>query len=277
MNHDDAFAYLNEVHTTLARQTDLSPDNEDVNSCLTRFVTTLQNWQRNEFGGDLADMPEGHQLAEDLPRLCANAECQMEKWWCRKILASECVGAQALTAFWYLDEYRTLCQSEVELLGGEDVERFAFLGSGAMPITAILLARHYPDAVVSCVDQDAEACEFADGLIRLLGLSQRVRVEEKRAEDYVPDRNEAIICASLLQAPSLYDRLRGRQTRRVIVRDAEGPYRFCYRPAPLPTSGYVQRAKSAPTPARINTSRYFELSGQDHAVDLSHPASYVLA
>jgi hypothetical protein len=277
MNHADAFAYLNEVHITLARQTDLSPDNEDVNSCLSRFVSTLQNWQSIGFGCDLADMAEGRRLAEALPGLCAKAECQMEKWWCRKILASECVGAQALTAFWYLDEYHTLCRSEIELLGGEDIERFAFFGSGAMPVTAILLARHYPDTVVSCVDHDAEACEFAEGLIRVLGLAPRVRVEQTRAEDYVPGRDETVICASLLHAPSLYDRLRDRYTRRMIVRDAEGPYRFCYRPAPLPTSGYVQRAKSAPTPARINTSRYFELSGQDHAVDLSLLPAYVLA
>ena len=279
MNEAAAIAFLNEIHTTLSRQTDLSPNNAEVNSCLSRFVVTLKSWQRASFGGRLADSTAGAPLAERLPRLCAKAECEMEKWWCRKILASECPGAQALAAFWYLDEYDALCKSELALIEGQGMraQSFAFLGGGALPVTALLLAIRRPDATVTCVDCDGEACELGERLVMLLGLGGRVRVVHGRAEDHVAAPGEAVICASLLRAPALFDRLAGQRVSRLIVRDAEGPYRFCYRPATLPGGAYVQRAKSHLSPERINTSRYFELVPASIALDHSRPGVHVLS
>ena len=182
----------------------------------------------------------------------------MEKWWCRKILASPCPGAQSLAAFWYLDEYRDLCRSELALLGGRRTERFAFLGSGALPLTAILLAQSAPDICIGCVDRDEEACELAARLVALLGLGERVTVTAGDARDHRPASGETVICASLLDAPGLYARLSDAGAERLLVRDAEGPYRFCYRPAPLPDSGFIERSRSPVSTRRINTSRYFE-------------------
>jgi len=261
MDHSDAFAFLNGVHETLAAQPDLSPDNPHVNTCLGHLVATLQDWQRVGFGQDLADQPEFFHLARDLPRLCAAAECEMEKWWCRRILASGCPGAKALAAFWYLDEYEALCRSEMRLMGGgAEPGRHACLGSGALPVTAILLATSDKRAHVTCVDCDAEACALAEQLVALLGLAGRIRVMAGKAEDYHPSPEERILCASLLDAPPLYERLFERRARHLIVRDAEGPYRFCYRPARLPDARYEEKARSRPCPERINTSRYFRYS-----------------
>lgn len=277
MNQADAFAFLEGIHDTLSRQTDLSPNNADVNSCLSRFVSTLKGWQRAGFGERLADTARGARLAEHLPPLCAAAECEMEKWWCRKILASNCPGAQALAAFWYLDEYEALCRSELALVEGGEGERFAFLGGGALPVTALLLALRCPDASVACVDCDAEACDLAAQLVRLLGLGDRVRVEDARAEDYAARPGETVICASLLRAPSLFERLAGQGAERLIVRDAEGPYRFCYRPAALPGGAYVERSKSAVSPDRINTSRYFELCTASRELAAFPAGTYMLS
>ncbi len=265
MNHADhanAARFLRATHGTLASQADLSPNNPQVNRCLGRLVATLKAWQATGFGWHLAEHPELADLADDLPRLCARAECEMEKWWCRKILASGCPGAQALAAFWYVDEYEALCQAELALLGKAPGERFAFLGSGALPLTAILLARSGPEIRVRCVDCDEDACELADRLIALLGLRQRIEVVLADAGEHVPASGETLICASLLDAPDLFEALHERCAERLIIRDAEGPYRFCYRPARLPGPGFVERAKSAPSPERINTSRYFEAAAR---------------
>jgi hypothetical protein len=262
MNQADAIAFLEGIHATLSRQTDLSPNNADVNSCLSHFVATLKGWQRAGFGEALPDTARGARLAEQLPPLCATAECEMEKWWCRKILASDCPGAKALAAFWYLDEYETLCRSELALIEGGEGERFAFLGGGALPVTALLLALRCPDASVACVDCDEEACDLANRLVTLLGLGDRVRIGDSRAETYAARSGETLICASLLRAPSLFEHLAVQRAQRLIVRDAEGPYRFCYRPAALPGAAYVEHSKSAISPDRINTSRYFKLREQ---------------
>ncbi|MGB0085783.1 MAG: nicotianamine synthase family protein [Rhodomicrobiaceae bacterium] len=258
VDHADAVRFLKATHDTLARQTDLSPDNGQVNACLGRLVAMLKGWHAAGFGHDLAEYPELSEVAQELPGFCARAEYEMEKWWCRRILASDCPGAQALAAFWYLDEYEALCRGELMLLGAGAGERFAFLGSGALPLTAILLARSRPHSCVTCVDCDESACELAERLIALLGFRRRIDVTCGDAEDYYPAKGEVLICASLLEAPGLFEKLRERQAERLIVRDAEGAYRFCYRPARLPRDGFIERIKSPPSAERINTSRYFE-------------------
>jgi hypothetical protein len=261
MQHAHAVAFLTATHRTLARQTDLSPNNAEVNSCLGALVATLRAWQAAGFGAQLSEHPDLADIAAGLPGLCAAAEAEMEKWWCRKILADPCPGAQSLAAFWYLDEYRALCQSELALLGDRRAERFAFLGSGALPLTAILLAQSGPGICVECVDRDADACELAARLIALLGLGSRVGVTQGDALDHRPSSGETVICASLLNAPGLYARLVDARAERLLIRDAEGAYRFCYRPAPLPGRGFIERAKSPMSTRRINTSRYFEAPG----------------
>ena len=258
MNQADAIAFLKATHRTLAGQEDLSPKNPEVNNCLGLLVATLRSWQAAGFGAELADHPDLADVAIGLPRLCAAAEVEMEKWWCRKILAAPCLGVQSLAAFWYLDEYRALYRSEMALLGAPRARRFAFLGSGALPVTAILLARGAPGVRVECIDCDDEACELAAQLVALLGLADCIEVTQGDALDHRPAAGETLICASLLHAPGLYGHLSDVRAERLLVRDAEGAYRFCYRPAPLPDRGFVERAKSPLSTRRINTSRYFE-------------------
>lgn len=277
MNEAEATRFLKTAHETLARQTDLSPNNPEVNACLGTLVSTLRSWQARGFGEDLAERPGLAEAASELPRLCAIAECEMEKWWCRKILASECPGAQALQAFWYLDEYEALHRAEVELLGEKRSGRFAFLGSGALPVTAILIARDCAETSVACVDCDGEACELAERLIALIGLKDRIAIVDIDAETYPSEPDETIICASLLRAPGLFVALQDRRTRRLIVRDAEGPYRFCYRPAVLPGRDFVERAKSPVSSGRINTSRYFEARERGADLDAFPSEAYLLS
>lgn len=258
MDTTGAIAFLTATYSALASQEDLSPNNPCVNRGLGALVATLQQWQAAGFGADLAEEPALCEVARELPLICGKAECEMEKWWARRILESVCPGVQALEAFWYLENYRELCQAEHDLVDRPKAGRFAFLGSGALPMTAILLAQDNPDIEVDCVDYDGEACELAERIIGRLHLSDRLTVRQMPAEDYQSRGDEIVICASLLQAPGLFPRLERAGARRLIVRDAEGVYRFCYRPAALPERFYVERARAALSPRRINTSRYLE-------------------
>ena len=258
MDRFDAIAFLTQTYGSLARQTDLSPNNPVVNQGLSALVATLQRWQADGFGADLVEEPCLAEVARQLPRLCGAAECEMEKWWCRRILQSVCPGVQALEAFWYLDNYRELCEAEYRMVAQLKAGRFAFLGSGALPMTAIILCQDHPDIEMRCIDSDGEACELAQKLIQWLNLADRVTVHEMRAEDYTPRRDEIVICASLLRAPGLFPALAKAGATRLMVRDAEGVYRFCYRPAALPETGFVEHARAPLSPKRINTSRYLE-------------------
>jgi hypothetical protein len=258
MDKAGAIAFLTHTYRSLARQRDLTPNNPAVNQGLGALVATLQRWQAAGFGADLIDEPKLADVAQQLPRLCGAAECEMEKWWCRRILQSICPGVQALEAFWYMENYRELCRAEYSMVAGTKARRFAFLGSGALPMTAILLAQDHSDIEMRCIDSDGEACELSQMLVKWLNLSERVTVHQMRAEDYRPGSDEIVVCASLLQAPGLFPALERAGARRLVVRDAEGVYRFCYRPSALPKRGFVERARAPLSPKRINTSRYLE-------------------
>jgi hypothetical protein len=128
-------------------------------------------------------------------------------------------------------------------------------------MTAIVLAGADPQLEMRCIDCDGEACELAERLTRRLGLADRIGICEGRGEDFAPRSGETVICASLLRAPGLFAALRKGGVKRLLVRDAEGVYRFCYRQAELPGDGFVERGRARPSHGRINTSRYFEALG----------------
>jgi hypothetical protein len=258
MNRSGAIAFLLATYRSLSEQQDLSPNNPSVNRALGALVAALQQWQARRFGANLLEDQALAEVASSLPKLCGAAECEMEKWWARRILQSGCAGVQALEAFWYLDNYRALCQAEWRLMAGSPSRRYAFLGSGALPMTAILLAETHPEVAVRCIDRDPDACDLAERLVRRLNLSHRIAICPMSAEDLLPLADETVICASLLSAGDLYPGLHRAGARRLLIRDAEGVYRFCYRPAALPQSGYVQRGRTPLSAARINTSLYYE-------------------
>ena len=171
-----------------------------------------------------------------------------------------------------MDEYRALCRSELALLGERQAERFAFLGSGALPLTAILLAQDSPGVCVTCVDSDGEACELAARLVALLGLKGRVTVTEGDARDHRPADGETVICASLLHAPGLYARLGASArrtpasfaTRKASTAFAIAPRRS--RMAAMSSAPDRRSARGASIPAAI--SRPWTLS---HLEPSAHP------
>jgi len=255
---DSAITYLSETFHTLRVQSDLSPGNETVTRCLYRLVRTLNAWHQAGFGDDLADAPELAEARTELPTLCAAAEHTLEKWWCRKALASD-APARVLAGFWYLANYRSLCRAEADLAGMDALREAVFLGCGALPLSAILMAQSDNAATLRCVDADAQSCELAAALVRALGLDGRITVEHARAEGCDIPRGGSVICASLLDAPGLYAHLADHGAERVLVRDALGVYQWLYRPALLPGPVFRECARTQPAPERINITRYFEV------------------
>lgn len=253
---ETAIAYLNDTYQTLRSQTDLSPDNEIVTHRLHDLVATLGDWHRAGFGADLADDPALAAAHANLPPICAAAEHELEKWWCRKALASD-IPEDVLAGFWYLPNYLSLCNAEAALTGHDALREAVFLGCGALPMTAILFARCDEHARLACIDADAEACKLAECLVHRLHLEQRIAIHNGRAEECNAPPAATVICASLLDAPGLYDHLAACGISRLLVRDVEGVYRWLYRPADLPGPEFRQRARTAMSPERINITRYF--------------------
>ncbi len=249
-----AVAAIRQSFALLSREQNLSPDNQLVTSSLTHLVRTLTQCQSPELAKFLLSTPDLAAEREGLPILCGQAECEMEKFWARRLLSRT---ACDLAEFWYFPEYTELCSAELDLFKQRSFSRISFLGSGALPLTAFLLARHCPDTPVVCVDYDTEACDLAAQLGKKIGLKDRVAVDCMDALKYTPVENELVICASLLQGrEEIYRRLDNRDCA-LIIRDSEGPYQYLYKAAELPKTRFREVSKTKIDPRRINTSRFF--------------------
>lgn len=250
-------------YALLSREQNLSPDNKEVTETLTHLVRTLTKCQSPELVKFLSETPELATEREKLPVLCGIAECEMEKYWARKLISRT---ACDLAEFWYFPEYTALCKAEIELFRQRTFSRISFLGAGALPMTAFMLAQQCPDTPIVCVDYDAEACDLAKKLSKKIGLKDHVNVQWMDALQYTPVDNELVICASLLYGrEEIYRRL-DQHDCALIVRDSEGPYQYLYKAAELPSKlRFREIAKTKLDSLRINTSRYFVREMNAHA------------
>ena len=251
-----AVAAIRHSYAVLQQEKILSPENISVTHSLTHLVRTLTQCHAPDTSNYLLQTPNLCSEREHLPGLCGLAECEMEKYWARKLLTQKGTG---LEEFWYHAEYCELCRAEISLLQGRTFERISFLGAGALPVTAFLLAKSLSKTQkVVCVDNDDEACDLSHQLAHKLDLGQQIDVRCQDARHYVPEENELVICASLLQGHNdVYKQLRAHSCN-LMVRNAEGVYQFLYKPAILPTTGFCEIAKTEVDFRRINTTHYYE-------------------
>ncbi|GAA4803713.1 hypothetical protein GCM10023200_46220 [Actinomycetospora chlora] len=116
----------------------------------------------------LAD-PRLRDRLPDLRARCAAGEYALERAWARRVLAATDPAAE-LEHFPYLQNYRDLTRIEYHAVAGHapDVPRRAlFVGSGPLPLSALLLARH--GVRVDAVDVDPDAVALGGAVARVLG------------------------------------------------------------------------------------------------------------
>lgn len=123
----------------------------------------------------LAD-PRIGAVAGRLRRLCSAGEYRLELSWARRVAAADDAEA-ALRSFPYLANYRALVKLELGTVTGLAAGtpgRVCVLGSGPLPLTALLMARVLGCAV-DAVDVEAEATLLAGGVLRRLPGGELVR------------------------------------------------------------------------------------------------------
>lgn len=248
---------IQDSYAVLSSEQDLSPENPRITTSLTQLVGTLTQCQCPVMCEYLLTTSLLQTERDQLPTLCGTAEGEMEKYWARRLIAA---ARPNLDDFWYIKEYKALCDAEHALIKGRAFDRISFLGAGALPLTAFFLAENAPHADIVCVDFDAEACDLSAQLTRKIGLGHRIDIQQKDAAVYQPGHNELVICASLLNnSETVYANLERRSDCDLLIRDAEGSYRFLYRQAKLPPSNAFQQVcKTGLDSRRINTSRYYQ-------------------
>ncbi|MBV1929505.1 MAG: hypothetical protein KUG81_08350, partial [Gammaproteobacteria bacterium] len=197
-----------------------------------------------------------------LPKLCGQAECEMEKFWAKKLLNDGNLKNGGLEEFWYFDNYQKLYDSENALAHLDNFDEISILGSGSMPLTAYFIVKNNPDVKIKCVDYDPESCALAGKLMKALGIEKNVEIIQCNALDYKPTQGELVICASLMDdKQALYKSLLKQNVTSLLVRDAEDIYQLLYKPAEKPPAAFHKIGKTMPNAEIINTSILYAANG----------------
>lgn len=80
------------------------------------------------------------------------------------------------------ERFQRLIDAEVRLANIQTSDRVLFVGSGPLPISAILIANK-TGAQVDCFDRSVEACETSRMIISKFGYSDQIRIIHQSAEN----------------------------------------------------------------------------------------------
>jgi nicotianamine synthase len=182
----------------------------------------------------LAD-PRVAALAPRLRALCAEGEYRLELSWARRVVAAP----ETLADFPYWANYRALTALELHTVAGLGAapDRVCVLGSGPLPLTALLAARVL-GRPVDAVDLDPEASDLAGEVVRRLPGGELVRSHLADARDFagVADADLVVLAALVGLDPAGKQAVIGAVARRMrsgsvlVVRSAYGPRTLLYPP-----------------------------------------------
>lgn len=180
----------------------------------------------------------------DLIQLCGRAEGLLERHYAELLGRSPQPHAQ-LDLFPYYRNYRKLAVLEFRQLclagngSASTFTRVAFVGSGPMPLTSIVLALHHmPWATFDNYDMDADANELARGLVRahpdlsarMAFHTRNVKKVKERLADYDVVFLAALVGLGRAAKADILEHL-GRHMRAgsaLVVRSAHAARAFLY-------------------------------------------------
>ncbi|MGH8910157.1 MAG: nicotianamine synthase family protein [Egibacteraceae bacterium] len=195
MSCDPVAQRLCSVHERLRSLDSLAPS-PPVNALFSELVRLCSAGD----GDHALRCPHVQAIAPSLRRLCARGEYELEREWARRIIDSV-EPAGELQRFPYRDNYLQLVEMEMHALYGlgyTRLRRVAFVGSGPLPLSAILLGRRFGLRVDS-VDRQAEAHGLAVKVNERLGRCRSLRFHHRDLLSWEPlEGFDAVFLAALV-------------------------------------------------------------------------------
>ncbi|KAL7125585.1 hypothetical protein ABFS83_14G126400 [Erythranthe nasuta] len=156
-----------ELHDKISKLENLSPSKE-VDSLFTQLVTTCIPPHPIDVTKLCTKI---QRIRNNLIRLCGKAESLLEKHYSTILISLENPITNHLHLFPYYSNYLKLSQLEYHLLTrhlnpNSNPTRLAFVGSGPLPLTSIILATHHlKSAIFHNYDIDRSANSVAEKLV----------------------------------------------------------------------------------------------------------------
>lgn len=193
-------------------------------------------------------------------------ESYLEK--CASLRFSEGCRDNMSEAMGSLDDYSLLLQQEWQIMTSamrsEKVStlfpRVAFVGSGALPVSALILSEKYNLDVV-CVDNDEEAVSLSKEIFSR-SHSKKIVAFESGGQDFDYSGIDIVFLASLAQPKlEILKQIKKFSVRGVITRDPIGPYDAFYEPVDqkiLTQAGFEITTSSAPAENVMHRSLFLK-------------------
>jgi Nicotianamine synthase protein len=190
---------LHDLYRRLADRPDLRPGPEvdRLFGDLVRLVLDTPPDREPRLLGD----PAVQALQGELHALCSEGEYQLELAWARRIAASAEPRAE-LARFPYAGNYHRLARMELDLLAevtDRRPGRVAFVGSGPLPLTSLLVAADL-GVTVDNLDRDPAAVALGERVVRALGAADRLTFRRTDVTDADLGGYDLVILAALVGA-----------------------------------------------------------------------------
>ena len=191
------FSHINEITQALEQVPSLAPG-AIVNGLFNRLVALTAENASECVGDKLLDDLHDSGLLARVRGLCSRGESELEAHWAQRLAQAADVET-ALGSFPYMVEYEALAAQEVKMLRQElpQVQKVLFVGSGPLPLSALLMAR--AGLQVEMADYDAAAHACAQSWLRRCEGAERLRcLHGDVAEMTDFGRYDAVVLAALV-------------------------------------------------------------------------------
>ncbi|MGE7661149.1 nicotianamine synthase family protein [Peribacillus sp. NPDC097197] len=150
----------------LVEEEDLSPRNETINRVLSELVSTLSKPMKQSEADEILCDEGIKQIRKDMLQKLSLAECLMEEYYAQTF-RDKVQSIHDFGSFIYWDNYVELIKTEMEELKriNWDVNSFAFVGTGPLPLSPLLLKQEM-GAEMTCLDLDVQAHEHGRRFIQ---------------------------------------------------------------------------------------------------------------
>lgn len=150
----------------------------------------------------------------------------------RFVMALENGAVASCREYLLYERFRRLLAREFSMVRLNPASKALFIGSGPMPISAILMAG-YLDSTIDCVDINVEAIGRSQSMIDALALHDRLRPIHRAEPAYSVEQYDLIIIALLAKPKRVILENIARTKKpdaQIICRTAYGLRRFLYEP-----------------------------------------------
>ncbi|TVQ82387.1 MAG: hypothetical protein EA357_09695 [Micavibrio sp.] len=251
------------THAVLKNESDLSPHNPLITETLTALVgniVTAEECFSEAEKQQVLQNPAVRTIRKELLAELSEAEYEMELYFSNRFLDNPNFTAKNLNEFWYLQNYLDLVDLELEKLPSLDPgQEVVFIGSGPLPLTAIIMAQK-TGLHITCLDMDEAAVKRGEALAEKLDMSQQLHFTQAAGSKYDYGNAALVMVASLVadkkdvlaQIEKTSEKL-----PQVALRSAEGLHALLYDPVTssiLDEFNMQVEKTTTPTPRVINST-----------------------